>query len=216
MERNVPHEPQSAPVMGVAPVANPAPLGLSVLAFATAILGCFFAGFIIPFEAVNMRGAVGATSLIAGPLLILAGMWEFRKNSQMMATAFTAYGGFLTILGLIFMPNFGVAASLGGNLNLLLGLLFLCWTIVTGVLCIGAMENNSSLLPTLGLLFLAFLMLTLGQLAGNNVALTRIGGWLAILCALVSWLAAITSMLGITTPKEASRSPLGRRMAALE
>ena len=211
----MPNEPQQAP-LGVAPVASPAPLGLSILAFATAILGCFFTGFILPFEAAGVRGAVGAVFLIAGPILILAGMWEFRKNSLMTATLFTAYGGFLTILGLIFMPNFGIAGPLGGNLSLLLGLLFLCWTIVAGILCIGTLEANPSLLPTLGLLFLAFLLLTIGQLAGNNVVLTRVGGWIAIVCALVSWLATIASILGITAPREAFRPPFGRRMAVVE
>ncbi|HTK06251.1 MAG TPA: acetate uptake transporter [Ktedonobacteraceae bacterium] len=214
-QRFTTHEPPPLP-METIPVASPAPLGLSVLAFATAILGCFFTGLIIPFQAVTVRGAVGATFLIAGPLLILAGMWEFRKNSLMTATAFTAYGGFLAILGLVFMPNFGITAALGGNLNLLLGLLFLCWTIFTVVMCIGAFETNMALLPTLGLLFLAFLFLTIGQLSGANSVLIKVGGWLAIVCAIVSWLASIASMLGIASPRGRFRFPLGRRMAVVE
>src|SRR5260370_34413065 len=43
------HEHEQEQVESVAiPVADPVPLGMSALAFTTAVLGCFFAGFIVP------------------------------------------------------------------------------------------------------------------------------------------------------------------------
>jgi succinate-acetate transporter protein len=210
-----PNEPQRQETV-VAHVASPAPLGLSVLAFTTALLGCFYAGFIVPYESPGIRAAIGAALLVGGIILVLAGMWDFRKNYMMTATTFTAYGGFLAILGFVFMPNFGIMTAVGGGLHLLLGLLFLCWTIFTAVLFIGALRANTSLVATLGLLFLAYLFLTIGSLAGANVALTIIGGWLAIVCAIISWLASVASMLSTSTAHETFRMPFGRRLAVVE
>lgn len=199
----------------VADVASPAPLGLGVMAFATAILGCFYTGFIIPFNQAGIRPAVGVVALISGIILVLAGMWEYRKGYLMTATAFTAYGGLLGIVGLIFIPNFGVMPALSGNVRWLLGLVYLCWAISLGLFTIGATRVNASLVITLGVLFLAFFFLMLGSLA-NNTVLLRVGGWCAIASALIAWLACIASLLGTATPNAAYSLPFGRRVAVVE
>jgi succinate-acetate transporter protein len=62
----------------VAPVADPSPLGLSALAFTTAILGCIYAGFIIPRSVASISIAVAAF-LIGGFVQILAGMWSSER-----------------------------------------------------------------------------------------------------------------------------------------
>src|SRR5947209_11068548 len=76
-------------------VANPIPLGLSALAFTTAIIGCAYAGFIIPSVRSSLSLAVGAALFYGGIVQLLAGMWEFRKANTIAATIFSAYGGFL-------------------------------------------------------------------------------------------------------------------------
>ena len=199
-------------------VASPAPLGLSMLAFTTAILGCFYAGFIIPFRAASIRPAIGVFLLIGGIILVLAGMWEFRKNYLMTSTTFTSYGGFLAALGILFMPNFGIQGALvsSGYLNLALGLFFLCWLIFTGVLCMGATRTNMSMVATLGLLFIAYLFLTIGELAGGITVLLIIGGWFAIVCALVAWLSSLASILGTSARQGNFRIPMGKRLAVVE
>lgn len=199
-------------------VASPAPLGLSMLAFTTAILGCFFAGFIIPYGANGIRTAIGAFLLVGGIILVLAGMWEFRKNYLMTATTFTSYGGFLAALGMVYIPNFGIGTALVGTgyYHLALGLFFLCWTIFTAVLFAGSLRANASMVATLGLLFLAYLLLTIGQLAGGNTILLTIGGWIAIVCAIVAWLSSLASILSTSTRQGNFRIPMGKRLAVVE
>jgi len=198
-------------------VASPAPLGLNVLAFATAILGCFYAGFIIPFEAPGVRTGLSAVLLIAGIVLVLAGMWEYRKNYMVPATIFTAYGGFLAILGMIFLPSFGILGVLtrSGELHAAMGLLFLCWTILTGVLVLGALRTNISLTCTMIVLFAAYVLLTIGQLASSTILL-NIGGWLAIVTAIIAWLAAAASIVSTSSVLGAFQAPFGRRFAVIE
>lgn len=215
MQQNIAANEQGRPDL-VASVASPAPLGLNVLAFATAILGCFYASFIIPYGVPSIQSAIGVVSFIAGIVLVLAGMWEFRKNYMITATLFTGYGGFLAALGLIFMTAiFGTLVS-AGTLHLTLGLIFLCWTIFTGVMFLGTLRTNGSLIGTVGFLFLAFLLLTIGELSGANIVLLHIGGWLAIICALIAWVAAAASIMSGVIPREAFHLPLGHRVAAVE
>lgn len=201
-----------------ADVASPAPLGLNVLAFATAIFGCYYTGFIVPYESAGTRAALGAVLLVAGIILVLSGMWEYRKNYMVHATVFTSYGGFLALLGVIFMPNFNITGSLisSGDLPYVQGLVFLCWTIFTGVLFLGTLRTSASMTATMVVMFAAYLLLTIGQIGGNNVVLVHIGGWLAIATGIVAWLAAAASILSTSGSQAPIRLPLGRRLAVVE
>jgi succinate-acetate transporter protein len=181
----------------VAPVADPSPLGLSALAFTTAILGCIYAGFIIPRSVASISIAVAAF-LIGGFVQILAGMWEFRKGNTLAATIFSAYGGFLMALGVLFLPGFGILAILfaTGIYPAALGLFFLCWTIFTGVLLLAALRTNMALVLVLALLFVGYLFLTIGQLTrGSSTVVLAIGGWFSIACAVVAWYVALADLL---------------------
>jgi succinate-acetate transporter protein len=154
---------------------------------------------------------------VLGIVLILAGMWEYRKNSMVSATIFASYGGFLAAIGLIFMPNLGILSFLlaSRELNFAMGLFFLCWTIFAAILFVGTLKTNISLAVTMGILVLAYLLLTIGQLASNNSALNHVGGWLAIIAALAAWYTGLASLLSSTDPNTASRL-LGRRMTPVE
>ena len=184
----------------VSTIANPVPLGLSAMAFTTAIIGCSYAGFIIPSIRAGTSLAIGAALFYGGLVQILAGMWEFRKNNTIAATIFTSYGGFLVAFGAVFMPGFGIFSILnnGALLHQALGLFFLCWTIFTGVLLLSSLRTNAALILTLLLLFIGYLLLTIGQLAGANTVLLAIGGWFAVACALVGWYTALAGMLDST------------------
>lgn len=184
----------------VSSVANPIPLGLGALAFTTAVLGCVYAGFIIPSARSNISIVsivVGAALFYGGIVQILAGMWEFRKDNTIAATVFSSYGGFLAALGAIFIPGLGIFGALTQTkvMPQALGLFFLCWTIFTGVLFLASLRTSVAFLIVLGLLFLSYLLLTIGELAGGNVGALIIGGWLGIITALVAWYTALAGML---------------------
>lgn len=210
LEHPVAHPAERA----VTNVASPAPLGLGIAAIITGILGCFYTGFIIPFNDPSMRIAVGIAALISGVVLMIAGMWEYRKGYLMTATFFTAYGGFLTIVGVAFLPP--VSAPMGGGIHLFLGMLYLCWTIFLGVLVLGALRTNAALVITLGLLFCAWFFLMLGSLASDNGVLLRVGGWFAIVTAIIAWAASLASLLSTATGHQAFRIPMGERLAVTE
>jgi succinate-acetate transporter protein len=96
-----------------------------------------------------------------------------------------------------------------------MGLLFLCWTIFTGVLLLGAIRTNISLTCTMAVLFAAYLLLTIGQLTTSTILL-NIGGWLAIATALVAWISAAASIVSTSSVQGAFQVPLGRHFAVVE
>jgi len=194
----------------VSSIADPVPLGLSALAFTTAVLGCSYAGFIVPSSAAGLSITVAVALFYGGIVQILAGMWEFRKDNTIAATLFSSYGGFLVAFGVLFLPSFGLLSALSHTsaLHPAIGLFFLCWTIFTGVLLLGALRSNMALIAVLALLFLAFVSLTVGELAGANATAFVIGGWFAIVCALVAWYTALADMLNSANGR--FRLPMGR------
>lgn len=178
-------------------IAHAVPLGLSAFAFTTALLGCVYAGFIVQSVGTNLSIAVGAALFYGGLVQILAGMWEFRRENVVMATVFSAYGGFLVAFGAIFVPVFGILDLLSRALSVhpALGLFFLCWTIFSAVLFLSAFRTNIAFLGMVGFLFLGFLFLAIGELAGGVFLFFAIGGWLAIISALLAWYAALAGLL---------------------
>jgi len=193
----------------VSSVADPIPLGLSAFAFTTAILGCTFAGFILPGVGAGISLVVATALFYGGIVQILAGMWEFRKDNTIAATIFSSYGGFLVAFGVVFLPGFGIFQALNGAaiLHPALGLFFLCWTIFSALLFLGSLRTNLALLIVLLLMFLSYLFLTIGELAGASVGLLIIGGWLGIVCALVAWYTALADML--RSAEGAFKLPMG-------
>jgi succinate-acetate transporter protein len=94
--------------------------------------------------------------------------------------------------------------------NQVQGLFFLCWTIISAILVVGSLRANTAFLATLVLMLLAFFFLTIGALASGNAVLLHIGGWLAILCALVAWYTALVSLVSTAHTLEDTKFPLGR------
>jgi succinate-acetate transporter protein len=178
-------------------IAHAVPLGLIAFAFTTALLGCVYAGFIVQSVGTNLSIVVGAALFFGGLVQILAGIWEFRRENIVMATVFSSYGGFLAAFGAIFIPGFGILDLLSRAFAVhpALGLFFLCWTICSGVLFLGAFRTNVIFLGALGFLFLGFLFLTIGELAGGVFLFFAVGGWLAITSALLAWYTALAGLL---------------------
>jgi succinate-acetate transporter protein len=62
-------------------------------------------------------------------------------------------------------------------------------------LFLSAFRTNVAFLGMLGFLFLGFLFLTIGELAGGAFLFFAIGGWLAIISALLAWYTALAGLL---------------------
>lgn len=186
----------------VAPaIANPAPLGLSAFALTTFVLSCSNAGFIFPKVGAGGSAVIGLAIFYGGLVQLVAGIQEFRTGNTFGATAFCSYGGFWLALGFILLPGSGILASLAADKSVSagVGVFLLGWTIFTALMFIGTLRLSGALVVVFGLLFLAFLTLTIGWLSGVGTGTfttwVAIGGWIGILTALAAWYTALSGIL---------------------
>jgi len=184
-------EPVAAPA-----VANPGPLGLCGFALTTFVLSAVNAGLV---SAPNI--VLGLALFYGGLAQLLAGMWEFRTGNTFGATAFSSYGAFWLAVGISVQQNLIPSPTAFGYF--LLG-----WTIFTGLMFLGTLRSNIALMAVLGLLFITFLLLTIGELAGNNASHVA-GGWFGIATALAAWYTALAGILSST--KSVFTLPVGPR-----
>ncbi|MGZ3644975.1 MAG: acetate uptake transporter [Ktedonobacteraceae bacterium] len=184
-------------------VANPAPLGLSAFALTTFVLSATNAGFLFPSGAFIPGGnvAIGLALFYGGLVQLVAGIQEFRQGNTFGATAFCSYAGFWMAFAVIILPPTGVLAALAAAkaVSQGVGVFLLGWTIFTGLMLIGTFRLTLAHIVVFGLLFLAFLSLTIGWLAGLGTGTfttwVGIGGWIGILTAIAAWYLALSVVL---------------------
>ncbi len=158
-------------------MADPAPLGLAGFAFTTFLLSFVNAGWIQEGDAI---GTIIPLAIFWGGLCqLLAGMFEMRKGNTFGFTAFSSYGAFwLFVAFLLILGNIGVVTvtALG------LGTALLLFGIFTFYMWIPAMFANLSLNLTFLFLWVAFVLLGLGDVLPNGTV-TQAGGYVGILAA---------------------------------
>lgn len=171
-------------------IANPGPLGLSGFALTTFFLSLVNAGILTGKGDIFI--VVGLAVFYGGIAQLLAGMWEFRVGNTFGATAFTSYGAFWLSFAALLLPGFG--AAIGVASATAVGYYLLGWTIFTGIMMLGTFRLNAGLAILFVLLFITFLLLTIGALSGQ-ANITKIGGYLGILTAIVAWYNALAGVL---------------------
>jgi hypothetical protein len=99
----------------MAPVADPAPLGLAAFALTTFLLSAYNAGW-------TDGGAawLGFAFAYGGLAQLLAGMWEFRNRNVFGATAFSTYGAFWIGLGLYVLLAEQASPNVANDLGFIL------------------------------------------------------------------------------------------------
>ena len=197
-------------------IANPAPLGLSAFALTTFVLSSSNAGFIFPKVGAGGAAVIGLALFYGGLMQLVAGIQEFRAGNTFGATAFCSYGGFWLALGFILLPGTGILASLVADkaLSSGVGTFLLGWTIFTGLMLIATFRLNGALVVVFALLFLTFLALTIGWLAGVGTGTfttwVGIGGWLGIVTAIAAWYTALAGVLASVKLANLPTVPLSR------
>jgi hypothetical protein len=170
-------------------IANPAPLGLAAFALTTFLL-----------SAVNAHWATSSTGdawlgyalAYGGFVQLLAGMWEFRNNNVFGATAFSTYGGFWIGLGLwaLLVAPHAAPSAIPKDL----GWILLAFAIFNTYMMIFATQVNMSV-------FLVFLTLEITEILlfiggfGASDSVTKIGGYVGVLTAVVAWYASAAGVI---------------------
>ncbi|ODS10517.1 acetate uptake transporter [Vibrio scophthalmi] len=148
-------------------LANPAPLGLMGFGMTTILLNIHNAGF---FPIDSMILAMGI--FYGGLGQVLVGMMCFKRGDTFGTTAFTSYGLFwLTLVGILVMPNMGLAPSPAGFMGWYLAL----WGIFTGFMFIGSLCYPVAKQVVFGSLTILFFLLAARDFTGSSLIGTIAG-----------------------------------------
>lgn len=175
-------------------IADPGPLGLAAFAMTTFVLSCVNAGLLNA----GVESVVASLALFyGGGAQLLAGMWEFRQGNTFGATAFASFGAFwLSFWGLshFFKPTANLPA---GDVNHAVAVYLLGWTIFTAYMLVASLRTTGAIAAVFAALTLTFLFLTLGKY-GDTSSLTKLGGWLGLVTAVLAWYASFAGVTNAT------------------
>ena len=181
--------------------ADPAPLGLAGFALTTFILGLVNSNAISGpdvFVVLSVAGAYG------GLAQLLAGMWAFAERNTFAAVAFSSYGAFwisFVLLVQFFLPE---TAKAHGALvaDHAVALYLFCFGFFTFYMWIATFRISVALNLVFLTLWIAYLLLGIGNLGGGHPTITHWGGYVTTVCAVLAWYVSaahvINSYLGRT------------------
>jgi len=199
-------QPTSVSLVSVPGIADPGPLGLAAFALTTFLLSARNAGWMTS----TLGDAWLPFALAYGGLAQLcAAMWEFRNRNVVGATGFGTFGAFWIGLALwiLLVVNPAIAAIRPATaaatvtaINHELGWILLGFAIFTLYATILISQTNAALFTTFFLLFVALVILCIGQFnAGTALPLTptttlKIGGYVGVVTAAAAWYTSAAGM----------------------
>jgi succinate-acetate transporter protein len=181
-------------IVELAPVADPAPLGLAAFALTTFMLSGHNATFIPDVL------WVGLALFYGGAIQLLAGMWEFRNRNVFGSTAFSTYGGFWLGLGIsvVLIETTKLGGGLKGpDLDNGLAWFLLSFAIFNTYMMLWALRVNVAVFAVFLTLEITEILLTIGFFKvahGGSPWMLHAGGWAGIVTAGVAW---YTSAAGV-------------------
>jgi uncharacterized protein len=171
--------------VAVSPIADPAPLGLAAFALTTFLLSAANAGWMTKASGDAWLGYAFA---YGGFGQLLAGMWEFRNKNVFGATAFGTYGTFWIGLGLwaeLVAPTIKDPAVANHDL----GWILLAFAIFNTYMLLMSSQTTAAVFTVFLTLEITEIVLFIGGFA-NSSGLTKAGGYIGIVTALVAWYAS--------------------------
>lgn len=172
--------------------ADPAALGLAAFALTTFVLSTFNAGLL---PAAVEPVVLGLALFYGGIAQLIAGIWEFAKGNTFGATAFCSYGAFW--MAFWYLVQFTDLSAAGKDAGKGVGVFLLAWGIFTLYMTVAARRTNRAVFLAFITLTPTFFVLAIGAYTGA-VTVTRIGGWLGLLTALIAWYASFAVVINST------------------
>ena len=195
-------EERSRPTLvELAPVADPAPLGLAAFALTTFMLSGHNASFIPDVL------WIGLALFYGGVIQLLAGMWEFRNRNVFGSTAFSTYGGFWLALGIfvVLAETTSLGGGLkGGDLDNGLAWFLLSFAIFNTYMMLWALRVNVAVFAVFLTLEITEILLVIGFFRVANGAspwMLHAGGWAGIVTAGVAWYTSFAGVVNGMSPR---------------
>lgn len=180
------------PTVTAPPFADPAGLGLGAFALTTFVLSFVNAGLLPK----TVEPVVFSLALFYGGVAQFgAGIWEFANRNVFGATAFCSYGAFW--MSFWYLTGYTDLSGAGEDAGKGIGVFLLAWGIFTLYMTFAARHTNTAVFLVFIALTPTFFALAIGAYTGI-VEITRIGGWLGIITALLAWYGSFATVANST------------------
>src|SRR5438874_11551734 len=186
----------------LAPVADPAPLGLAAFALTTFMLSGHNASFIPDIL------WIGLALFYGGLVQLLAGMWEFRNRNVFGSTAFSTYGGFWLSLGVFVVlatTSHGFAGLFKGNdVDNSLAWFLIAFAIFNTYMLFWSTRVNTAVMSVFLTLGITEILLAIGFFRvahGMSPYWLHVGGWAGIVTAGVAWYTSAAGVVNGMSPR---------------
>ncbi|MGF1741016.1 acetate uptake transporter [Vibrio profundum] len=167
-------------------LANPAPLGLLGFGMTTVLLNLCNAG-LMPLTSIVLAMGI----FYGGIGQVIAGIMCYKRGDTFGTTAFTSYGLFwLSLVGLIVMPNMGLTGPTAAGMGWFLAL----WGIFTGFMFIGSLRYPVAKQVVFASLTILFALLSIHEFTGN-AQIGLLAGYEGIFCGLSAIYFAVAQVL---------------------
>lgn len=177
---------QAEPAQQVPPptrtgMANPAPWAVTAFATTSFMLGMFQTGLL------NNAGVLivlPAAFFFGGLVQIIVAIMEFSRGNLFAGAVFGTYGPFWVIFGAFetLYASSVPAAQLSSATSLFLAV----FAVVTFYLAIASLRTDLVLTVIIWLIFVGLVLLSIGAGASSS-GLTKAGGWVVLVFAVLAW-----------------------------
>lgn len=162
-------------------MANPAPWAVTAFATTSFMLGMFQTGLL------NNAGVLivlPAAFFFGGLVQIIVAIMEFSRGNLFAGAVFGTYGPFWVIFGAFetLYASSVPAAQLSSATSLFLAV----FAVVTFYLAIASLRTDLVLTVIIWLIFVGLVLLSIGAGASSS-GLTKAGGWVVLVFAVLAW-----------------------------
>ncbi len=170
----------AAPPAGSA-MANPAPWAVTAFATTSFMLGMYQTGLL---NSAGLPIVLPATFFFGGLVQIIVAIMEFSRGNLFAGAVFGTYGPFWVMFGAFetLYASSVPAAQLSSATCLFLAV----FAVITFYLAIASLRTDLVLTAIIWLIFVGLVLLSIGA-GANSGGLTKAGGWVVLIFAVMAW-----------------------------
>jgi len=186
---------QAGPAREASPpagMANPAPWAVTAFATTSFMLGMFQSGLL------NDKGiaiVLPATFFFGGLVQIIVAVMEFTRGNMFAGTVFGTYGPFWVMFGAF--QTLYAASVPAAQLSSATSLFLAVFAVITFYLAIASLRTDLVLAVIIWLIFAGLVLLSIGA-GASIINVTKAGGWVVLVFAVLAWYHAAGDIIEFT------------------
>jgi uncharacterized protein len=175
------HAEAQAPPPARAVMANPAPWAVTAFATTSFMIGMYQTGVL---NSAGIPIVLPAAFFFGGLVQIIVAIMEFSRGNLFAGAVFGTYGPFWVILG-AFDTLYATSVP-AAQLSSATGLFLAVFAVITFYLAIASLRTDLVLTSIIWLIFVGLVLLSIGAW-DNKPDITKAGGWVVLLFAVLAW-----------------------------